>query len=86
MLPFEQQLTAEGIPLRGFANYRDTALTEAEWTERLYGADNFTKLTRIKACTDPEGLFTSNAQSIPLPCYTEHVNTCEGQGERRDSL
>jgi hypothetical protein len=66
MIPFEQQLTAAGIPLRGFANYRDSALTEAEWSERLYGA-NFERLKAIKAQIDPEGLFTSNDQSIPLP-------------------
>jgi hypothetical protein len=67
MLPFEQALTEQGIPLRGFANYRDTALSEAEWSERLYGADNFERLKKIKAAVDPEGLFTSNSQSIPLP-------------------
>lgn len=67
MLQFEDALVEEGIPLRGFANYRDTALTEAEWSERLYGADNFARLKTIKSVVDPEGLFTSNEQSIPLP-------------------
>lgn len=67
MLPFEQELQAAGIPLRGFVNYRDTALTEAEWSARLYGEENFARLKEIKAAYDPEGLFTSNEQSIPLP-------------------
>lgn len=66
MIPFEQQLTAAGTPLRGFANYRDSALTEVEWSERLYGA-NFERLKTIKEQVDPEGLFNSNDQSIPLP-------------------
>ncbi|CAG8975242.1 hypothetical protein HYALB_00011942 [Hymenoscyphus albidus] len=67
MLPFEKALTAAGIPLRGFANYRDTALSEAEWSERLYGAENFERLKKIKAVYDPVGMFTNNQQSIPLP-------------------
>jgi FAD/FMN-containing dehydrogenase len=67
MLPFEEALTEQGIPLRGFANYRDTALTEAQWSERLYGKENYARLKKIKAAVDPEALFTSNAQSIPLP-------------------
>jgi hypothetical protein len=67
MLPFEQALVDADIPLRGFANYRDTALTEAEWSERLYGGGNFERLKAIKASVDPEGMFTSNEQSIPLP-------------------
>ncbi|KAH7058789.1 hypothetical protein B0J12DRAFT_772444 [Macrophomina phaseolina] len=67
MLPFEQQLTAADIPLRGFVNYRDTALTEAEWSARLYGEENYARLKEIKAAYDPEALFTSNEQSIPLP-------------------
>lgn len=67
MLPFERELAAAGAPLRGFANYRDTALTEPEWSERLYGASNYARLQRIKAAVDPEALFSSNAQSISLP-------------------
>ena len=35
--PFEEQLAAKGIPLRGFINYRDTELSEEQWSERLYG-------------------------------------------------
>jgi hypothetical protein len=35
MLPFEQALADGEIPLRGFANHRDTALAEAEWSKRL---------------------------------------------------
>ncbi|KAL0255008.1 hypothetical protein SLS55_009534 [Diplodia seriata] len=66
MLPFEQELQAAGTALRGFANYRDTALTEAEWSARLYG-ENYERLKEIKAAVDPEALFSSNAQSIPLP-------------------
>ncbi|KAH8674607.1 hypothetical protein BGZ60DRAFT_526564 [Tricladium varicosporioides] len=66
MLPFEQALTDADIPLRGFANYRDTNLTEAQWSERLYGGGNFEKLKAIKARADPTGMFTNNLQSIPL--------------------
>lgn len=66
MIPFEEELQAAGIALRGFANYRDTALTEPEWSARLYG-ENYARLKEIKAAVDPEGLFTSNPQSIPLP-------------------
>jgi len=65
MRPFEEYQTSRGIPLRGFANYRDTALTEAEWSERLYGEQNYANLLDLKRQFDPEGLFTSNAQSIP---------------------
>lgn len=65
MLQFEDALTEQSIPLRGFANYRDSNLTEAQWSERLYG-DNYAKLQTIKASYDPEALFTSNPQSIHL--------------------
>ena len=54
----------EGVPLRGFVNYRDTELTEAQWSERLYGA-NYEKMKQIKAEVDPRGVFTTNDQSIP---------------------
>ncbi|KAK6580800.1 hypothetical protein PZA11_007036 [Diplocarpon coronariae] len=65
MKPFEDALVAAGAPLRGFGNYRDLELTLPEWSSRLYG-DNFAKLKSLKAAYDPEGLFTNNAQSIPL--------------------
>jgi hypothetical protein len=65
--PFEDALKAADIPLRGFANYRDTSLSQAEWSERLYGVKNFARLQRIKVEVDPLGMFTNNAQSIPLP-------------------
>lgn len=64
--PFEQALVAGGASLRGFVNYADTELTEAEWSARLYGA-NFDRLKEIKAAVDPEGLFINHKQSIPLP-------------------
>ncbi|KAH6715740.1 hypothetical protein BKA61DRAFT_719769 [Leptodontidium sp. MPI-SDFR-AT-0119] len=64
MKPFEDALVGADIPLRGFANYRDTGLTEAQWSERLYGEQNYAKLKAIKRVYDPEGLFTSNKQSI----------------------
>lgn len=64
--PFEDALVAGGAPLRGFVNYADTELTEAEWSSRLYGA-NFDRLKEIKAAVDPEGLFTNHKQAIPLP-------------------
>ncbi|KAL1627296.1 hypothetical protein SLS56_006431 [Neofusicoccum ribis] len=67
MLPFEQELQAAGTPLRGFVNYRDTALTEPEWSARLYGEENYARLKQVKADVDPEALFSSNGQSIPLP-------------------
>lgn len=66
MTPFENALTEANIPLRGFANYRDSALTEAEWSERLYGAENYARLKSIKAAYDPMGMFTNNGQSIGL--------------------
>ncbi|KAH7317902.1 hypothetical protein BKA65DRAFT_109800 [Rhexocercosporidium sp. MPI-PUGE-AT-0058] len=64
MKPFENALEGADIPLRGFANYRDSALTEAQWSERLYGEENYARLKAIKRVYDPEGLFTSNKQSI----------------------
>ncbi|GME65020.1 FAD linked oxidase [Neofusicoccum parvum] len=64
--PFLDQLSAEGVPIRGFVNYRDTELTEAEWSERLF-ADNYPRMKEIKARVDPLGMFTTNDQSIPLP-------------------
>lgn len=65
MTGFEKDLVAAGVALRGFANYRDTDLTEAEWSQRLYGA-GYERLKTIKRSFDPEGYFTSNAQSIPI--------------------
>ncbi|KAL2060818.1 hypothetical protein VTL71DRAFT_8870 [Oculimacula yallundae] len=65
MKPFESQLLKEGIPLRGFVNYRDTELTVAEWSRRLF-AGNWERVLRIKRSIDPTGMFTTNAQSIPL--------------------
>ncbi|KAK2629517.1 hypothetical protein QTJ16_000337 [Diplocarpon rosae] len=65
MKPFEDALVAAGIPLRGFANYRDSELTEPEWSSRLYGS-NYARLKSIKAAYDPEEMFTSNSQSISL--------------------
>ena len=64
MKPVEDALTAADIPLRGFANYRDSALTEAQWSERLYGEQNYARLKAIKRVYDPEGMFTANKQSI----------------------
>ncbi|KAL1626700.1 hypothetical protein SLS54_002863 [Diplodia seriata] len=64
--PFLEQLGAEGVPVRGFVNYRDTELGEAEWSERLYGA-NYPRMKEIKKAVDPLGMFTTNDQSIPLP-------------------
>ncbi|KAK0117872.1 hypothetical protein ONS95_012192 [Cadophora gregata] len=65
MRVFEDQLTKEGVPLRGFVNYRDTELTEAEWSKRLYGG-NWDRMLDIKRNYDPEGIFTANPQSIPV--------------------
>ncbi|KAI4610512.1 uncharacterized protein J4E87_010766 [Alternaria ethzedia] len=62
--PFRDQLKKEGVPLRGFVNYRDTELSVDEWSVRLYG-DNFEKMKRIKSSLDPQGIFTTHAQSIP---------------------
>lgn len=64
MTPFEEALK-KTQKLRGFGNYRDTALPKSEWSQRLYG-DNWAKLVRIKNAVDPKGMFTSNLQSIPL--------------------
>lgn len=64
LTPFEDALTAAGIPLRGFANYRDSALSEGEWSERLYGRENYERLRGIKGVYDPVGMFTNNGQSI----------------------
>ncbi|QDS72514.1 hypothetical protein FKW77_000116 [Venturia effusa] len=61
--PFEESVKAVA-PLRGFANYRDTALPKAEWSQRLYGS-NWPRLVKIKNAVDPKGMFTSNIQSIP---------------------
>jgi FAD/FMN-containing dehydrogenase len=62
--PFQEQLRKEGVPLRGFVNYRDTELSVEEWSVRLYG-NNFEKMKRIKSELDPHGVFTTHAQSIP---------------------
>ncbi|OLN95654.1 putative FAD-linked oxidoreductase YvdP 1 [Colletotrichum chlorophyti] len=64
--PFEDALVAGGAPLRGFVNYADTELSEAEWSSRLYGA-NFERLKALKAVYDPEGVFVNHKQAIPLP-------------------
>lgn len=61
--PFEEQLAKEDVPLRGFVNYRDTELTEPQWSERLYGA-NYEKMKQIKTEVDPRSVFTTNDQSI----------------------
>ncbi|KAJ4983889.1 berberine-like protein [Stagonosporopsis vannaccii] len=61
--PFEEQLKKEGVPLRGFVNYRDTELTEQQWSERLYGA-NYERMKQIKTDVDPMSVFTTNDQSI----------------------
>lgn len=61
---FEESLKKTG-KLRGFGNYRDTALTKSEWSQRLYG-NNWARLVRIKNAVDPKGMFTSNMQSIPV--------------------
>lgn len=63
--PFEKSLTDAGVPLRGFVNYADMELSESEWSARLYG-NNYGRLKQIKRAVDPEGLFTSHRQSIPL--------------------
>jgi hypothetical protein len=63
--PFEKSLTSKGMKLRGFANYRNTALTKSEWSQRCYG-NNWARLVRIKKAYDPEEMFTSNIQSIPV--------------------
>ena len=65
MKVFEEQLTREGVPLRGFVNYRDTELTVEEWSSRLY-AENWTRMLEMKREYDPEGIFTANSQSIPV--------------------
>lgn len=65
MTPFESDLQTAKVPLKGFANYRDTQLAEEDWSARLYGK-NIVGLKYIKAIVDPEGYFTSNAQSIPV--------------------
>lgn len=62
--PFKDQLSKERVPLRGFVNYRDTELTESEWSKRLFGA-NYEKMKQIKTQIDPRGVFTTNDQSIP---------------------
>ncbi|KAF9631058.1 putative berberine-like protein [Lasiodiplodia theobromae] len=64
--PFLDQLKEEGVPIRGFVNYRDTELNEAEWSERLF-AENYPRMKEIKKAVDPLGMFTTNDQSIPLP-------------------
>ncbi|KAK8151139.1 hypothetical protein IWX90DRAFT_410257 [Phyllosticta citrichinensis] len=65
MLPFENALLDAGYLLRGYINYPDTQLTFPEWRERLFGV-NFERLQEIKRKVDPDGLFTSNDQSIPV--------------------
>ncbi|KAH7323886.1 glucooligosaccharide oxidase-like protein [Rhexocercosporidium sp. MPI-PUGE-AT-0058] len=65
MRGFEKQLEREGIPLRGFVNYRDTELTVEEWSKRLYG-QNWGRMRKIKGVYDPEGIFSANPQSVPV--------------------
>ncbi|CRK16692.1 Chitooligosaccharide oxidase like protein [Verticillium longisporum] len=64
LLPFEDALTKGGVPLRGFVNYADSELPEAEWSARLYGEENYNRLKQIKRAVDPENLFTNHRQSI----------------------
>eukprot|EP00924_Labyrinthula_sp_SR-Ha-C_P006825 augustus_masked-scaffold_8-processed-gene-1.7-mRNA-1 protein AED:1.00 eAED:1.00 QI:0/-1/0/0/-1/1/1/0/499 len=65
VIAFEAALVENGYELRGFGNYRDRALSYEEWSSRLYG-NNFQRLLSIKRKYDPTGMFTSNAQSIPV--------------------
>ncbi|KAM0273915.1 hypothetical protein ACHAQH_008119 [Verticillium albo-atrum] len=64
MKPFEEALAASGNPLRGFVNYADSELSEADWSSRLYGEENYARLKQIKRAVDPENLFTNHRQSI----------------------
>lgn len=66
MRPFEDYYTSRGVALRGFATYRDTELTEEQWSQRLYGPANYERLLALKRVVDPEALFTSNKQDIPV--------------------
>ncbi|KAI1072039.1 hypothetical protein LB507_005373 [Fusarium sp. FIESC RH6] len=65
MMPFEKQLKEDGVNLRGFVNYADTEWTREEMVDRLYG-ENWERLVRIKEEVDPEGLFSSNSQSVTV--------------------
>lgn len=62
--PFENALTAAKTPIRGFPNYVDSELTEAEWSSRLYGQANYARLKQLKKVYDPEGVFTNRRQAI----------------------
>lgn len=61
--PFENALTAAKTPIRGFPNYVDSELTEAEWSSRLYGK-NYARLKQLKKVYDPQGVFTNRRQAI----------------------
>ena len=62
--PFENALTAAKTPIRGFPNYVDSELSEAEWSSRLYGKANYARLKQLKSVYDPEGVFTNRKQAI----------------------
>ncbi|KAL3422758.1 FAD-linked oxidoreductase-like protein 2 [Phlyctema vagabunda] len=64
--PFIDQLAKEGATPRGYANYRDSEATPEEWSAALYPGENFARLQAIKRIVDPDELFNSNAQSIPV--------------------
>ncbi|EFQ34285.1 uncharacterized protein GLRG_09429 [Colletotrichum graminicola M1.001] len=64
-LILRRQLAAEGVPLRGFVNYRDTALTVDQSSERLY-CKSYANVQKIKTVYGPKGMFTAHPQSIPL--------------------
>jgi hypothetical protein len=72
MMPFEKALLGSGAPLRGFVNYADTEWSREELVERLYG-QNYNRLRKIKREVDPEGLFSSNPQSITVDGKVESL-------------
>ena len=64
--PFENALTAAKTPIRGFPNYVDSELSEAEWSSRLYGKVNYARLKQLKTVYDPEGVFSNHRQAITV--------------------
>lgn len=62
---FVDEYKADGGVPGGFPNYRDAEWTIEETAEYLYGS-NWDRLLEVKKAFDPQGLFNSDPQAVPV--------------------